>query len=58
MGGAKLAPPLEENMSEELVPNWHRFDSMKHSTALPMAFTEYGVAILAFSPFTIPLTIT
>jgi phage regulator Rha-like protein len=31
----------------ELVTNWHRFDSLKHSTSLPFAFTEYGAVMLA-----------
>ncbi|MFA5145936.1 MAG: ORF6N domain-containing protein [Candidatus Omnitrophota bacterium] len=31
----------------ELVTNWHRFDTMKHSATLPFAFTEHGVAMLA-----------
>lgn len=31
----------------ELVPNWHQFKVMKHSYALPYAFTEHGVAMLA-----------
>jgi len=30
-----------------LVTICHRFKSMKHSTSLPYAFTEYGVAMLA-----------
>ena len=32
---------------EELVTNWHRFNSLKHSTVLPFAFTEYGALMLA-----------
>ncbi|MCX6122581.1 MAG: ORF6N domain-containing protein [Ignavibacteriales bacterium] len=32
---------------EELVTNWHRFELLKHSTALPHAFTEHGIAMLA-----------
>lgn len=32
---------------DELVTNWHRFESMKHSSVLPYAFTEHGVAMLA-----------
>jgi len=32
---------------KELVTNWHRFKTMKHSSALPYAFTEHGVAMLA-----------
>ncbi len=31
----------------ELVTNWHRFESLKHSTKLPYGFTENGVAMLA-----------
>jgi hypothetical protein len=31
----------------QLVPNCHRLSALKHSTALPYAFTEYGVAMLA-----------
>ncbi len=27
--------------------NWHQFKSLKHSTTLPYAFTEHGVAMLA-----------
>ena len=32
---------------EELVTNWHRFSSLKHSSYLPFAFTEHGVAMLS-----------
>jgi hypothetical protein len=32
---------------DELVTICHRFESMKHSTASPLAFTEHGVAMLA-----------
>ena len=31
----------------ELVTNWHRFKTIKHASALPYAFTEYGVLMLA-----------
>jgi len=31
----------------ELVTNWHRFESLKHSSNLPFCFTEHGVAMLA-----------
>jgi hypothetical protein len=31
----------------ELVTNWHRFEILKHSSSLPHAFTEHGVAMLA-----------
>ena len=27
--------------------NWHRFETLKHSTSYPMAFTEHGVSMLA-----------
>jgi hypothetical protein len=36
--------PTEKN---ELVTNWHRFHSLKHSTVFPYAFTEHGVAMLS-----------
>ena len=36
--------PEEKN---ELVTNWHRFSSLKHSSYLPFVFTEHGVAMLA-----------
>ncbi|MBU4311567.1 MAG: ORF6N domain-containing protein [Candidatus Omnitrophica bacterium] len=36
--------PVEK---DELVTNWHRFQSLKHSSVLPYAFTEHGVAMLA-----------
>mgnify|MGYP001585411481 CR=1 FL=1 len=38
---------LSEEEKKELVTNWHRFDSLKHSSVLPLAFTEHGVAMLA-----------
>ena len=38
---------LIPNERDELVTNWHRFESMKHSSVLPYAFTEHGVAMLA-----------
>jgi hypothetical protein len=31
----------------ELVTNWHRLEILKHSSSLPYAFTEHGVAMLA-----------
>jgi hypothetical protein len=43
----EFAFQLTRAEKNELVTNWHRFKSMKHSTALPYAFTEYGVAMLA-----------
>ena len=36
--------PAEKN---QLVTNCHRFRTMKHSGAMPYAFTEHGVAMLA-----------
>ncbi len=38
---------LTKGEKDELVTNWHRFESMKHSSVLPCAFTEHGVAMLA-----------
>ncbi len=38
---------LEEKEKSELVTICHRFETMKHSSALPYAFTEHGVAMLA-----------
>lgn len=38
---------LSKKETEELVTNWHRFSSLKHSSVLPMAFTEHGVGMLA-----------
>jgi phage regulator Rha-like protein len=38
---------LTSQERDELVPIWHQFDKMKHSYALPYAFTEHGVAMLA-----------
>jgi len=38
---------LNENEKNELVTNWHRFKSLKHSTRLPYAFTEYGIVMLS-----------
>jgi phage regulator Rha-like protein len=38
---------LKVNEKDELVTNWHRFESMKHSSTLPYVFTEHGVAMLA-----------
>jgi len=32
---------------DELVSNWHRLETMKHSSVPPYAFTEHGVAMLA-----------
>jgi len=38
---------LTKQERNELVPIWHQFKKAKHSYALPYAFTEYGVAMLA-----------
>lgn len=32
---------------DELVTNWHQFESLKHSSVMPRAFTEHGVAMLS-----------
>ncbi|HVN48020.1 MAG TPA: ORF6N domain-containing protein [Bacteroidota bacterium] len=38
---------LTKSERNELVTNWHRFESLKHSSTLPYAFSEHGVAMLA-----------
>lgn len=38
---------LNDPEREELVTICHRFKSMKHSSSLPYAFTEHGVAMLS-----------
>ena len=38
---------LTKSEKDELVTNCDRFNSLKHSTVLPFAFTEYGVLMLA-----------
>ncbi len=38
---------LSVGEKNELVTNWHQFKTMKHSSALPYAFTEYGALMLA-----------
>lgn len=38
---------LTDKEEKEVVTNWHRFESLKHSTYLPYAFTEHGVAMLS-----------
>lgn len=38
---------LNEEEKNELVTNCHRFETLKHSTSMPFAFTENGVAMLA-----------
>lgn len=39
--------PLTSEEKLELVENFHRFNPLKHSTALPHAFTEKGLYMLA-----------
>lgn len=38
---------LSKKEKDELVENFHRFNSLKHSSALPKAFTEQGLYMLA-----------
>ena len=38
---------LSEDEKKELVENFHRFDRLKHSSAMPKAFTEKGLYMLA-----------
>lgn len=38
---------LTTEEKNELVQNLHRFESLKHSSVMPYAFTEHGVAMLA-----------
>lgn len=38
---------LNKAETEELVTNCDRFNPLKHSTVLPFAFSEYGVAMLS-----------
>ncbi len=38
---------LTTEEKDQLVTNWHRFKSLKHSTTRPYAFTEHGVAMLS-----------
>lgn len=38
---------LSGDEKRELVTNWRRFNALKHSSVLPLAFTEHGVAMLA-----------
>ena len=38
---------LDTNEKEELVENFHRFNRQKHSAAIPKAFTEKGLYMLA-----------
>ena len=38
---------LTKEERNELVTNWHRFASLKHSSSMPYVFTEHGVAMLS-----------
>ena len=38
---------LNQNETNELVTSCDRFNSLKHSTSLPYAFTEFGVSMLS-----------
>ena len=38
---------LNETERNELVTNWHRFSSLKHTKNLPYAFTGHGVTMIA-----------
>jgi hypothetical protein len=38
---------LNNQERDELVTNCDRFKTMKHSSSLPMAFTEHGIAMLS-----------
>ncbi len=38
---------LTEREKDELVTNCDRFETLKHSTSLPLVFTEQGVAMLS-----------
>ena len=38
---------LKEKEKNELVTNWHRLSSLKHSTSRPYVFSEYGIVMLA-----------
>lgn len=38
---------LDKSEKDELVTNCDRFETMKHSTVMPYAFTEQGVAMLS-----------
>ncbi len=38
---------INEEEKHELVTKWHRFESLKHSSSMPYAFTEYGIAMLS-----------
>ena len=38
---------LTKKEKDKLVTNWHQFQTLKHSSSLPYAFTEHGVIMLA-----------
>ncbi len=38
---------LTQQERDELVTNWHQFEPLKHSSTMPRAFTEHGVAMLS-----------
>lgn len=38
---------LTKREKDQLVTNWHRFLSLRHSITLPYVFTEHGVAMLS-----------
>ena len=38
---------LSTRERDQLVTNCHRFEPLKHSSSLPLAFTEHGVAMLS-----------
>lgn len=38
---------LTAREKNELVTKWHRFEPLKHSSALPYVFTEHGVTMIA-----------
>jgi len=44
---ADLTFRLTKEEAAELVANCNRFDNLKHSSALPLAFTEYGALMAA-----------
>ena len=44
---ARFCFKLNKVEKDELVANCDRFNSMKHSTSLPLVFTEYGVSMLS-----------
>jgi hypothetical protein len=57
---AEFAFRLTAEEKAELVTICHRFETMKHSSSLPHAFTEHGVAMLASvlkSPIAVKMSI-